>query len=43
MKLNVEKCNYMIFTGNRTDFATRLTIEYQKLKKISVAKFLDCG
>ena len=40
MKLNVEKCNYMIFSRSKTQFQTRLTINEQNLEKISVTKIL---
>ena len=40
MKLNVEKCNYMIFSRSKTQFETRLTINDQKLERISVTKIL---
>ena len=40
MKLNVEKCNYMVFSRSKTQFGTRLTINNEKLEKISVTKIL---
>ena len=40
MKLNVKKCNFMIFSRSKTNFATRLRIDDQTLDKISVSKIL---
>ena len=40
MKLNVSKCNYMIFSRSKTNFATRLKIENQTLEKINATKIL---
>ena len=40
MKLNEKKCNYMVFTRTKTDFATRLTVNNRYLEKIEVAKIL---
>ena len=39
-KLNVAKCNYMIFTRSKTQFSTRLAINNQALEKISATKML---
>ena len=40
MKLNEAKCNYMVFSRSRTQFATRLIINNQTLDKLSVTKML---
>ena len=37
MKLNISKCNYMIFSRSKSDFATRLEIDNQTLEKISAS------
>ena len=34
VKLNEDKCNYMIFTRAQQDFATRLTINNHKIEQI---------
>ena len=39
MKLNTAKCNYMIFTRSQ-DFATRLTIDENKIERVKVSKLL---
>ena len=39
MKLNTAKCNYMIFTRSQ-DFATRLTIDENKIERVNVSKLL---
>ena len=43
MKLNEEKCNYMIFTRAQEDFVTRLTVNGCKLDQVSVTKILVSG
>ena len=40
MKLNINKCNYMIFSRSKTQFSTRLTINEQTIEKISATKLL---
>ena len=40
MRLNEAKCNYMIFTRTKEDFATRLTINNVNLERKSVNKIL---
>ena len=40
MKLNIAKCDYMIFSRSKTNFATRLRIDDQTLDKIGVSKIL---
>ena len=40
MKLNVAKCNFMIFTRSKTQFSTRLEINNQALENISATKML---
>ena len=40
VKLNEDKCNYMVFSRAKEDFATRLTINNCKLDRISVTKIL---
>ena len=40
MKLNEAKCNFMIFTRCKEDFATRLTVNNCKIDKVSVSKIL---
>ena len=40
MKLNVSKCNYMIFSRSKSDFATRLSINNQILDKVEATKLL---
>ena len=41
MKLNVTKCNYMIFSRSKTKFATRIKINNQTIDRISMTKLLD--
>ena len=38
--MNEKKCNYMVFTRTKTDFATRLTVNNRYLEKVEVAKIL---
>ena len=40
VKLNEEKCNYMIFSRAQQDFATRLMINDKKIEQINVTKVL---
>ena len=40
VKLNEEKCNYMVFTRSREDFSTRLTVNNCTLEKKSLSKIL---
>ena len=40
MKLNIAKCNYMVFSRSNTKMATRIKINSQKIEKISVTKLL---
>ena len=40
VKLNEEKCNYMVFTRSREDFCTRLTVKNCTLEKKSISKIL---
>ena len=40
MKLNIAKCDYMIFSRSKTNFATRLAIDNQTLERVSVTKML---
>ena len=40
VKLNEDKCNYMVFSRAKEDFATRLTINNCKLVRIAVTKIL---
>ena len=40
MKLNQAKCNYMIFSRSKTQFATRLMIDDQVIERVSVSKLL---
>ena len=40
MKLNAGKCDYMIFSRSREDFATRLKVNGAKLDRVSVSKLL---
>ena len=40
VKLNEDKCNFMVFSRAQEDFATRLTVNNCKLNKISVSKIL---
>ena len=40
MKLNVAKCNYMVFSRSKTKFATRIKINNQTIDKISMIKLL---
>ena len=40
MKLNTAKSNYMIFTRSKESFTTRLTMDGDKLERISVTKLL---
>ena len=40
MQLNEAKCNYMIFTRTKTDFATRLTLNDIHLERTKVSKLL---
>ena len=40
MKINEDKCNYMIFTRAQEDFVTRLTVNNCKLDQIPVTKIL---
>ena len=40
MKLNIAKCNYMVFSRSKSEFATMLTIDNQTLEKASVSKIL---
>ena len=40
MKLNVAKCNYIIFSRSKTDLATRLEINNQTLDRVSEIKML---
>ena len=39
-KLNEDKCNYMVFSRAKEDFATRLTVNNCKLDRIAVTKIL---
>ena len=40
MMLNTAKCNYMVFTRMKENFATRLAVNDVNLEKISVTKLL---
>ena len=40
VKLNEAKCNYMVFTRSKEDFATRLTVNKCKIDQIPVSKIL---
>ena len=40
VKLNEAKCNYMVFTRSREDFATRLKVNQLKIDQIPVSKIL---
>ena len=40
LKLNITKCNYMVFSRSNTKMATRIKINSQKIEKISVTKLL---
>ena len=40
MKLNQAKCNFMVFSRSKTEFATRLLIDDQAIDRISVSKLL---
>ena len=40
MKLNEAKCNYLVFSRSKEDFATRLTVNNVNLERISVTKLL---
>ena len=40
MKLNEDKCNYMIFSRAKEDFVTRLTVNNIKLDQVHVSKIL---
>ena len=40
VKLNEDKCNYMVFTRSKEDFSTRLTVNNYILDKKSVSKIL---
>ena len=40
MKLNVTKCNYMIFSRSKTKFATRIKINNETIDRISMTKLL---
>ena len=40
MKINEDKCNYMVFTRAQEDFVTRLTVNSCKLDQIPVTKIL---
>ena len=40
MKLNVKKCNYMVFSRSEEKFATRLTVDNFKLDRLSESKIL---
>ena len=40
MKLNQAKCNYMVFSRSKSQFATRLMIDDQAIERVSVSKLL---
>ena len=40
MRLNEAKCNYMVFSRSKTQFATRLHINNNTLERVSVSKML---
>ena len=40
MKLNEDKCNYMVFSRAQEDFVTRLTVNNTKLDQVHVSKIL---
>ena len=40
MKLNQAKCNYMVFSRSKSQFATRLMIDNQAIDRVSVSKLL---
>ena len=40
MKLNAKKCQYMIFTRSKEEFATRLSVERKTIEQVPVAKLL---
>ena len=40
MKLNVSKCNYMIFSRSKSNFATRLSLNNQTLDRVRATKLL---
>ena len=40
MKLNMKKCNYMVFTRAKADFATRLNIDNNIIEQVNVTKLL---
>ena len=40
MKLNEAKCNYMVFTRSKENFATRLNVNLKSLERVSVTKLL---
>ena len=43
MKLNEQKCNYMIFSRSQSKFATRLHINKINLERIKATKILGVG
>ena len=40
MKLNQAKCNYMVFSRSKSQFATRLKIDDKAIDRVSVSKLL---
>ena len=40
MKLNEAKCNYMVFTRSKENFATRLNVNLKSLERVSVTRLL---
>ena len=40
MKLNVDKCNYMIFSRSKTEFSTRLALNYITIDSVEEQKIL---
>ena len=40
MKLNQAKCNYMVFSRSKSQFATRLVVDDQSIERVSVSKLL---
>ena len=40
MKLNETKCNYMIFSRTKENFATRLNVNGKSLERVAVTKLL---
>ena len=40
MKINEDKCKYMVFTRAKVDFATRLTVNENVIEQINVTKLL---